>query len=403
MATSETKDEAKRHVDLEIKDAQLIFTKVWRTLEDEHDRGEKTFPREIIWLGGAPGAGKGTNSPFIQETRGIVAEPIVVSSLLNTPEAKAIKEAGGLVGDAQVLEILLRELLKPEYDRGVIVDGFPRTPVQVECLKLFYHKMIALRDEFRGSALAGQFGLPLFHIVLLFVGQKESVERQLKRGQWIREHNEQVRESGVGKLQEERATDLDPEAAKRRYRVFKETTFHALQSLRKIFHFHFIDATDTVEVVQERIEDEFQYQSSLELDHDTFDRIRHIPLSQELVMYARQDLVRRLDEYERDHSGLFAQVVHTIQERFVPIIERHAITGQAIVNSENPLFDNPQALAMIIDVFSERGYQAVVDVNIVDVPSEIDPRTNRINCRQKRVYRFHIIFETHPIRRGHHH
>jgi adenylate kinase family enzyme len=32
--------------------------------------------------------------------------------------------------------LLLRKLLEPIYRDGVILDGFPRTPVQVECLKL---------------------------------------------------------------------------------------------------------------------------------------------------------------------------------------------------------------------------------------------------------------------------
>jgi hypothetical protein len=51
--------------DLEIKDATLIFNAVWADLIEKHGRDKLRFPREFIWLGGAPGAGKGTNSPFI--------------------------------------------------------------------------------------------------------------------------------------------------------------------------------------------------------------------------------------------------------------------------------------------------------------------------------------------------
>ena len=47
--------------DLEIKDAQLIFGAIWRELEGEFGRSRMRFPRELILLGGAPGAGKGTN------------------------------------------------------------------------------------------------------------------------------------------------------------------------------------------------------------------------------------------------------------------------------------------------------------------------------------------------------
>ena len=59
-----------------------------------------------------------------------------------------------------------------------------------------------------------------------------------------------------------------------------------------------------------------------------------------------------------------------------------------LVNSEDALFDDPLALAMLIDIFSERGYQALVDVNHIEVPHRIDPHTHEIICRQKRVYRF---------------
>ena len=126
--------------DLEIKDPTLIFSAVWDDLEERHGRDNLRFPRECIWLGGAPGAGKGTNTPFIAETRGITAPPIVVSSLLTSPQAVAIKNAGKMVGDREVIGLLFEELLSPQYHDGVIIDGFPRTKVQVECLKMFYHR-----------------------------------------------------------------------------------------------------------------------------------------------------------------------------------------------------------------------------------------------------------------------
>src|SRR5450631_4511286 len=118
--------------DLEIKDAQLIFNRVWKRLEDTYGRERLHFPKELILLGGAPGAGKGTNTDFIRELRGISASPIVVSQLLNSPEAQKIKARGGMVGDGDVVSILLRKLLEPEQQNGAILDGFPRTKVQVE-------------------------------------------------------------------------------------------------------------------------------------------------------------------------------------------------------------------------------------------------------------------------------
>ena len=254
-----------KHIDLEIKDASLIFDSVWSDLEQEFGRAKLCFPGEIIWLGGAPGAGKGTNTPFILEARGITAAAVVVSNLLDSPRAQQIKNAGGLVGDEEVTYLLLHKLLDPIYERGVIVDGFPRTQVQVECLKLFYDKMTELREEFRNH----NFPRPLFRSVLLFVDEEVSIERQLHRGREAQEHNRKATESGVGQLAEIRATDLDPAAARKRYQVFKETTFEALRSLRAIFHFRFIDASQPLAEVQQEIEEEFSYQSSLELSHKT--------------------------------------------------------------------------------------------------------------------------------------
>jgi hypothetical protein len=71
--------------DLEVKDAQLIFGAVWRELEGLFGRSAMRFPRELILLGGALGAGKGTNSDFIRKVRSIDAPPIVISQLLDTP------------------------------------------------------------------------------------------------------------------------------------------------------------------------------------------------------------------------------------------------------------------------------------------------------------------------------
>ena len=78
---------APRRNDLEIKDAQLIFNSVWRELEAQVGHDNLRFPKEIILLGGAPGAGKGTNTNFIAKVRGLTCQPIVMSSLLKSPEA----------------------------------------------------------------------------------------------------------------------------------------------------------------------------------------------------------------------------------------------------------------------------------------------------------------------------
>ena len=52
---------AEPNPDLEIKDAQLIFNRVWKELEDSVGRENLRFPKELILLGGAPGSGKGSS------------------------------------------------------------------------------------------------------------------------------------------------------------------------------------------------------------------------------------------------------------------------------------------------------------------------------------------------------
>ena len=386
--------------DLEIKDAQLIFNHVWKQLEADYGRVNLRFPKELILLGGAPGAGKGTNTDFIRQVRGIDAQPIVVSALLDTPEAREIKARGGMVGDREVVGILIRKLLEPEQQNGAILDGFPRTKVQVECLKMLFDKMVRLRRDFLDTQDAAHFKQPIFHIMVLFVDETESIARQLKRGQEVLVHNAEVRSSGLGELWEERATDFDAALARNRYKVFKEKTYDALVSLKEIFHYHFINAQAPLEIVQQNIVKELEYQSSLELDPRTFDLLRKLPLASEIIRHARQDLVRRLDAYKVEKPELMEAVVAFIETKMMPIIVRHAISGRADINTEDKLFHDPEALVILIDIFSERGFHAKTDLHVIEIPDRFDLQTGKIECRKKKVFRIAVQFKGSEIRRG---
>lgn len=386
--------------ELEIKDAQLIFNSVWGELEAELGRENLRFAKELILLGGAPGSGKGTQTQFILNARGLTCDSIVVSSLLTSPEAQKIKKQGGMVGDREVVGLVFRKLLDEEYRDGAVLDGFPRTKVQVECLNLLVARMKQLRREFYDTPMRIYFRQPTVHIMVLFVDETTSVERQLKRGQEVERQNQKIRASGIGEEREARATDLDPEAARHRYRVFKERTWEALQSLKQTYFYHFINAQGPIEKVEQNILGELRYQSSLELDPQTFDRLRSLPLASEIVVHARQDLVRRLDQYELNQGPLFHRVVALIETKIMPVVVRHAISGVASVNTEDTVLDNPDALGMLIDIFSERGYHAVIDLHKIQVPEQMDLRTGKIACRTKHVYRITIRFQGSEIRRG---
>ena len=379
---------------------RIIFNQAWDSLQEEVGRENLRFPKEIILLGGAPGAGKGTQTRFISETRGLTCPPIVISDLLTTPEMEKIKAQGGMVGDKEVLSVLLRHLLDETFRDGVILDGFPRTPVQVEFLKLIVDKISALHDEFANTPLAIHFRRPTIHAMVLFVSESTSVSRQLGRGREIADHNRKVAETGIGIPIELRATDLSEELVRRRYQVFKEQTWTALTSLRQLYHYHFINAEGPIGEVQANILKELKYQSSLELDPRTFERLRTLPLAEELVVHGRQELVKRLDSYELEHTELLRQIVDLVSSKFMPIITRHALSGRATVNSEDPIFNEPLAIPMLIDIFSERGYHAVVDKTIQQVPERVDLKTGAIKFRTNAVYRIQITFEASKIRRG---
>jgi adenylate kinase len=84
----------------------------------------------------------------------------------------------------------------------------------------------------------------------------------------------------------------------------------------------------------------------------------------------------------------------------LPIVLRHAISGRANINSEEPLFDDPLALAMLIDVFSERGFHATVDLHRLEIPDRIDLASGEVHCRVKKVFRINVRFKGSQIRRG---
>ncbi len=340
MSSPVTDRPASKILDLEVKDARIIFNPSWEGLQEEVGRENLRFPKEILLLGGAPGSGKGTQTQFINETRGLTCPPIVISELLTTPEMEKLKAQGVMVGDKEVVSLLLRKLLEPTYRDGVVLDGFPRTRVQVECLKLLVEKINQLHNEFADTPLAIHFRGRRFTRWCCSSARSTSIARQLERGREIAEHNKKVAETGDGTAIELRATDLSEDLVRRRYQVFKEQTWAALTSLRQLYHYHFINAEGPIAEVQANILKELKYQSSLELDPRTFERLR---------ASARRGARRpwpagtgqAADSYELEHTQLLTQVVELVATKFMPIIERHALSGRAHVNSEDPVFNEP--------------------------------------------------------------
>ena len=383
-----------------IAEAHSIFSDIWPAIQTLIDEGDCALPQEILWLGGAPGAGKGTNTNFILKERGIVSPPIVTSDLLQSPEMKAIKDAGNLVGDRDVAGLLMRQLLDPRHTYGVLVDGFPRTLVQGEVVRLFHDQMLLLHNQARGTAAAYRFPRPLFHVVTLTVDEQTAVERQLKRGRQVQAHNALVRASGVGVLLEERATDTDQLAARKRFRVFMEQTAPVLENLKRYFRYHLIKATGDLISVEREIQADFRYDSAFELDRKSYELVKDLPLASQLAKNGRQLLVRRLETYhEPDKRPLLEQVMAMIHRDFIPIIKEHAVAGLARIWSDDSLFANTLAREMLMDVLSERGFRVSVTVRGRQVPVRTHSQTQAVICESKPEYRFDIYFPAAVIRR----
>jgi len=99
-----------------------------------------TRPVTLILLG-PPGAGKGTQARMLEQGFGLVQlstgdllRGAVAAGTDAGKAAKAVMEAGELVSDEIVINILRDRMAGDDCARGIILDGFPRTTAQAEAL-----------------------------------------------------------------------------------------------------------------------------------------------------------------------------------------------------------------------------------------------------------------------------
>jgi adenylate kinase len=95
-----------------------------------------------IILLGPPGAGKGTQAAFIKEHYSIpqisTGDMLRAAVKENSPlgiEAKTVMDAGKLVSDALIINLVKERLTAADCATGYLFDGFPRTIPQADALK----------------------------------------------------------------------------------------------------------------------------------------------------------------------------------------------------------------------------------------------------------------------------
>ncbi len=175
---------------------------------------------------GAPGSGKGTQGKILAQRLGLVK--ITTGDILRaavkagTPlgvEAKKYMDAGKLVPDALILDLIKAELDKPDAKDGAVFDGFPRTAAQAE-----------LVDQVLGAR-----GQRLSQVLLLDVTEEELVRRL------------------HGRATLEGRTDDTPETVRTRLQVYQQDTAPLVAHYVPRGVVHRVPGTGTVEQIAEEI------------------------------------------------------------------------------------------------------------------------------------------------------
>lgn len=178
----------------------------------------------IIILFGPPGAGKGTQAKKLQDELNIPhlsTGDIFRAAIKNqTPlgvKVKAILDSGKLVADEIVVDLVIDEIKQPKYDKGYILDGFPRTVPQAAAFDNFLEKN----------------GDEVDALVLLKVPENELISRILSRG--------------------EGRTDDTEEKIKTRLKVYEDETMPVMNHYKQKGKVQEINGVGSVEEIFGRI------------------------------------------------------------------------------------------------------------------------------------------------------
>lgn len=204
---------------------------------------------------GPPGAGKGTQAKRLEQAHGFVQ--LGTGDMLRAATAsgselgrrvKAIMDAGHLVPDEIIIEMIAERIAQPDCAGGFILDGFPRTVPQAEAL----------------DAMLAERGQKLDHVILMKVDEAALVERLSGRfscgncGASYHERYHRPRVDGVcdvcGSTNLVHRPDDRPEAVKTRFEAYRNQTAPILPYYRARGILRCVDGMADIDAVTQQIE-----------------------------------------------------------------------------------------------------------------------------------------------------
>ncbi len=179
-----------------------------------------------IILFGPPGVGKGTQAKILSKrfhiphisTGDRLREEIINQTDLGI-KAKVLMDAGNLVPDDVMIELVRNILISPVCKNGIILDGFPRTVEQANALKTIFQEL----------------SLTLRKVLSIEVSEKNIIERLVHRG--AAEHR----------------SDDTPEIVIKRIALYKNKTAPVKDYYAKLGLLSSINGEGTVDEVSKRM------------------------------------------------------------------------------------------------------------------------------------------------------